>query len=267
MKAVKYLLICGVAVLITALGIDAADTLQGSSGTMLAQLLGSNEQAGCPTGMLEIPTAGTFTCVDQYEASPAPDCPESDTSELGSSQSNVADASCKAVAHAGVLPWRNLTREEAVLVCARSGKRLPTAAEWYQFALGSPDIASVCNIDSGSLRKAGTAADCRSTYDVYDVVGNVWEWVSDDVFDGTYQGRSLPPEGYVVQVDSGGIATAVGTEDDQYGADYFWSKPEGAYAMMRGGYYGSRDDAGVFAVHAATDPNFIGDAIGFRCVQ
>ena len=41
---------------------------------------------------------------------------------------NLENQNCAAVSEKGVTPWRFITREEAGLACARSGKRLPTAA-------------------------------------------------------------------------------------------------------------------------------------------
>ncbi|MDC1205621.1 formylglycine-generating enzyme family protein, partial [Candidatus Pacebacteria bacterium] len=116
--------------------------------------------------------------------------------------------------------------------------------------------------------KTGERAGCISAAGVFDAVGNVWEWTNDDVFDGSYNGRALPVEGYVRQVDRGGIATVSGTSSAElFGEDYIWSKETGVYAIMRGGFYASKDDAGVYAVHAATLPTMRGAAIGFRCVQ
>ena len=73
----KWLKVGGVivgALIITALGIDAADTLQGSRNTLLGQLASSGESGGCPAGMIKVSAATTFTCVDLYEAAPSNDC-------------------------------------------------------------------------------------------------------------------------------------------------------------------------------------------------
>jgi formylglycine-generating enzyme required for sulfatase activity len=268
MKTFRVAGIIAGALFITALGIDATDTLTGARSTLLGQLISTEEPGGCPPGMVSVPAAGSFACVDQYEASAAATCPRSHPASLQETNENINAARCTAVSQADALPWTNVTRAEAAQLCARADKRLPTAAEWYTFAIGTPDESGVCNQQSGGASAAGMFTACRSEYDVYDTVGNVWEWVSDDVFSGVYQGRPLPSSGYVTQVDQGGVAT-VSSDDPtpQYGADYVWSEPEGVYAMMRGGFYGSREDAGVYAVHAATDPDFVGAAVGFRCVQ
>lgn len=255
------------AVVITALGIDAADTMQGNSGTLLGQLAGS--AAGtCPAGMLEVPAATTFTCVDQYEASAQEDCPAPTPMGEFDTQKNLLQSGCSAESKAGAVPWRFIDRESAQTACVRAGKRLPTNEEWQLIAAGTPDGVHECNISGSSVKPAGAQAACQSAAGVFDAVGNAWEWTHDDVFDGVYNGRPLPTEGYVAQVDRGGVASvSTSTPVTQFGSDYLWTDEVGSYAIMRGGFYGSKTDAGVYAVHAATAPTMQGTAIGFRCVQ
>lgn len=90
-----------------------------------------------------------------------------------------------------------------------------------------------------------------------------------DIVNGTYNGRTLPPSGYVTQVDDTGVAAVTSDVPDPNDMfeTYFWSDTEGVFAMMRGGFYSGRSDAGVYSVHAATNPNFTGTAVGFRCVR
>ena len=260
------LVICG-SVLITALGIDAFDTAAGSRTTLLGQLIQSGDGGECPAGMVAVPAAQTFTCVDIYEASPTAECPHAVPQTAMHTQANLSERSCGAAAVSDVHPWTYVTREQAAALCTRAGKRLPTAAEWHSVAVGSDYGDDACVTDARQAQLTGSQPDCVSEAGVYDAVGNVWEWVSDDVFDGQYNDRALPASGYVSQVDAGGVPTNT-TEDpiDAYYGDYFWSAPEGTYGMIRGGFYGSRTDAGVYAVHAHTDPNSATRGIGFRCV-
>ncbi len=254
------------AVSVTALGLDAADTWRGASGTLLGQLIGTQSEEVCPVGMVEVAVGQTFRCVDQYEVSTAPECAIKDPAGPRDTEVNLAMTDCLPVSEAQRMPWRFVAREEAARLCARAGKRLPTAAEWYTVALDTPD--EPC-LQGGVLRPAGTASACVSPMGAFDLVGNVWEWVVDDVIDGVWEGRKLPETGYVVQVDRAGVATVTSSSTESQVLDqaYFWSQAPGAYGMIRGGFYGSRADAGVVAVHAATPPSFTGEAVGFRCVR
>ena len=266
----KFLKIGGVvfgAVLLTTLAIDATDSLSGKGGTLLGQLAGI-ENSVCPEGMIHVLSALSFTCVDEFEASAGSDCPFQNPSNKFDTGKNIENAECETVSSKELVSWRNITREQAMLVCARSDKRLPSAGEWYQFSLGTP--SEKCNIRSSQVESNSDADNsCISAVSVRNAVGNVWEWVSDDVTDGDYKGRVLPDSGYVTQVDSDGVATVTNKDEssDLFDEDYFWTNPDGVYAMIRGGFFGSRSDAGVYTAHAHTLPTFSGNAVGFRCVR
>ncbi len=255
------------AVVVTAVGIDAADTLQGVRGTMLAGLMGQEAQARCPHGMVEVPAALSFSCVDAYEVSASAECTVAAPANPADSLANIADTDCEAVSEAAATPWRYVARADAERLCARAGKRLPTAEEWYRAALDTHEAA--CQTDGGSVGKTGAVAECKAASGAYDMVGNVWEWVADDIYEGVYRERPLPPSGHVLAADATGVATRTGTapENGTFGQAYFWARSEGSYGMIRGGFYGSRSDAGVYTVHAHTPTDFTGEAVGFRCVR
>jgi hypothetical protein len=256
------------AVVITALGIDAADTLSGSRSTLLGQVIGSVPTSVCGDGMVEVPVGGTFSCVDIYEASASPECPNLNPSNELQTQENMNESSCKAVSNENVDAWRFVSREQAFTACMRAGKRLPLASEWYTVSVGTPDDSKKCNIDSNGPTKTGDSPECVSAAGVHDAIGNVWEWTSDDVVEGKYNGRDLPESGHVNQVDSSGVAVMSSSQpSDIFYKDYFWSSRTGFFGMLRGGYYGSREDAGVYSIHADTVPTTAGTAIGFRCVK
>jgi formylglycine-generating enzyme required for sulfatase activity len=150
-------------------------------------------------------------------------------------------------------------------MCAGAGKRLPTSDEWYRIALGTE--TDTCVVDENAVRETGTV-ECVSSSGIHDMVGNVWEWVDATVVGKNYDDRELPPEGYVTSVDASGVAITTATEGDiLYGDDYFWSKGEGVFGMIRGGFYGSDDDAGLYAVNASVPTSFASQGVGFRCVE
>lgn len=254
------------AVIVTALSIDAADTLRGRSGTLLSSVVNTNE-GGCPRGMITI-DGTTMTCVDMFENSASDECPHAAPVNALDSKENIDTTSCGSVSREAVLPWTSVTREQARVLCARRGSRLPTNAEWYEIALGAQDSPRMCNTDSTGPTSVGSYEECRTNGGVYDLIGNVWEWTVDDVIEGEYNGRQLPESGYVAQVDQAGVAVVSSENPDEgFYQDYIWSNKVGAFGILRGGFYGSRTDAGVYTVHAETLPTTAGGGIGFRCVQ
>jgi len=111
-------------------------------------------------------------------------------------------------------PVINITRDEARAFCQWSGGRLPTEAEWEYAARGGRDGLKYPwgnTISHEDANYIGT--DGRDDWDVtspvgsfpangfglFDITGNVWEWVQDDYHD-SYQGA--PGDGSAWQ-DSG----------------------------------------------------------------
>ena len=267
MKFLKVGLVVFGALVLTTLGISASDVFSNSAGSLLGQLTESSERS-CPVGMGEVVVGQTFSCVDLYEVSPGENCPVRSPQSKKETQNNLNTLKCMAESRADVQPWTYVTRSQAQALCARAGKRLPTSAEWFVIAAGTLDTEGVCNTNTGTAADTGEYEQCISGVQAYDTVGNVWEWVADDVVDGMFAGRVLPEEGYVGQVDTSGVAVYTTVRpSDEFGADYFWSESEGIYSVLRGGFYGSGEDAGVYAVHSRTLPTAATVAIGFRCVQ
>lgn len=256
------------ALVITALGIDAADTITGSNGTLLSQIISKDDGGPCPKGMSHVENSSTLTCVDTHEASPSEKCPVSNPEQMLSTLQNLETKDCTIESKQGVLPWRFITRDQAMQMCARAGKRIPTSAEWYSLSLGMVRVEDSCNLSSNTVSKTGSFNECVTPHGAYDMIGNVWEWVSDDVIDGKYNESSVPDSGYVAQVDSTGMATVASVDPQElFGRDYFWSRKEGSYGVIRGGYYDSGTDGGIYTVHADTLPTSASIGIGFRCVK
>lgn len=265
----KTALITGLALVgalaLTTLAIDAADTLSGKGGTLLARVL-QTESAVCPLGMTHFPAGRSFTCVDTYEAAAGPGCSIENPENQFQTEANSIQKACQAVSETTLLPWRYVSREQARVLCTKAGKRLPSASEWYEFAMGTN--VEACVVDAPGPAVGQDQAGCVSAGGVVGAVGNVWEWVSDDVADGHLSGNPLPPSGRIVSVDEAGVAN-VTTESLETAVlpGYFWAEADGNFGIIRGGFYGSRRDASVYTLHAHTPTQFVGAGVGFRCVR
>lgn len=252
------------AVLLSTLGIYASDALQGIDGG-IGNLASVNKAGICTEGSVPFKVDGQTLCVDMYEASPSKSCPHSQLVNPLQSEQNANTTGCYAASVKGALPWNYISLSQAQRMCAGAGKRLPSSDEWYHIALGTnPDT---CVIDADGTKETGSEA-CIASSGAYDVVGNVWEWVDESIVGNTFNGRTLPGEGYVTSVDAEGVAISSGENaDDLYGKDYFWSKSEGVFGMIRGGFYGSDSDAGLYTINASVSTSFATLGVGFRCVK
>jgi formylglycine-generating enzyme required for sulfatase activity len=252
------------AIAFSTLGIYASDRLQGIEGG-IGQLASVGKSGTCPQGSAPLNVDGSVICADLYEASPSERCPNKTLTNIVHSEQNANTSGCYAASAKGASPWNFVSLPQAQRACANAGKRLPTSKEWYQIALGTDPNA--CSVHGGGVQKTGNDA-CISSVGAKDTVGNVWEWVNEEVNGNTFKGRALPPEGYVTSVDSDGVAITSGeTADQLYGSDYFWSKSEGVFGMIRGGFYGSEADAGLYTMNASVPTNFATEGVGFRCVE
>jgi formylglycine-generating enzyme required for sulfatase activity len=252
------------AVVLSTLGIFAADSLQGLDSN-LPNFANINSATGCSQGSVPLKTENGTVCVDIYEASPSETCPNVQPNNSLQSEQNANAKDCHAISVQSVKPWTYISLPQAQRVCSASDKRLPTSDEWYHIALGTtPDG---CTIHENGVVNTGNKS-CISGVGAYDTIGNVWEWVDENVVGNSLDGRALPKEGYVTSVDANGIAISSSeVADELYGSDYFWSKEEGVFGMLRGGFYGSNQDAGLYTVNASVPTSFATQGVGFRCVK
>jgi len=265
-----FLVTVGIVVL-TSFTVDATlsgNSLSQSALGILATSVSGNK--GCPEGTVSLGGDFDGVCVDIFEASPGDRCPVATISGAQHTRQNMNEGACAPVSAKDKDPWIFVTLHQAQELCGRTGKRLLSNAEWYRASLGSPDLenGTTCALHEDTPVRGGAYERCVSGAGVYDMVGNVWEWVDAQVENSVYEGRDVPESGYVAEADGDGVVTKtsdVGSLD--YHSDYFWSEREGLFGMLRGGFYGSGNDAGVYSIQAKTVLSFAGNAIGFRCAS
>jgi hypothetical protein len=261
----KSFLIGLVALVISTLGIQASDEFLGITGRLTGAVIES--QGVCGSNAEPILFGSHTICLDKYEASPALGCIYSVTENQLQTETNLAVGNCSAVSMPEAVPWRFVTYTQAQQLCARSGKRLPTNEEWYKVAIGLGDTTS-CFSGSNSEPKLTGSAKCTTPTNIDDLVGNVWEWMDDVVTNGNYQERILPESGYVSLVDDNGVVIETSQNPEaNFGKDYAWINKEGVRGILRGGFYGSGEDGGIFTQNISVALDFASAGVGFRCVK
>ncbi|MGH9380323.1 MAG: SUMF1/EgtB/PvdO family nonheme iron enzyme [Thermoanaerobaculia bacterium] len=187
-------------------------------------------------------------CIDKYEAS-IWDAPVGGNQITGVIPCAANGQDCDNIyarSVAGVHPRDNITWFQAQAALENSGKRLPTNAEWQMAGRGTPD-GLPCNVNSSGTVVTGSIPDCVSTRGVFDMVGNLWEWVADWVPTSTF----CPGWGAF--------------SDDQMCLAGASTELQGPGAVLRGGYWFSGTAAaGPLAVRGDVQPSISSVGFGFR---
>lgn len=167
-----------------------------------------------------------------------------------------------AVSVPGVLPSSCITWFQANQACRLSGKRLLRNGDWQAAAQGTPDPGTDnhttdCAVSSSGPVNTGSRSNCKSNWGVFDMVGNVDEWVED-------WADKNGPSACTNWTTSGGIA---GGDASCFGGPGGSGSNALPGALIRGGDWGGGAFAGVFAVFASGDPLISSGSVGFRCAR
>ncbi len=263
-RTLKGVLIGGAALVASTVAIQASDLVRGIDGALVALV---EESSGpCGVDAVQFQMGNGILCVDRYEAAAGADCLHRSPANHADTTGNLLQTDCVPVSAPEQMPWRFVSLSEAEQLCARAGKRLPRNEEWHRLALTLVDQTN-CVIEGEAPHLTGVSG-CQTGNGVHDLVGNVWEWIDGAVTSGQYNGRNLPESGYVTVTDNDGIVLETAPEPDVvHGNDYAWTSGDGIHGLLRGGFFGSGEDAGLYIQNLAAPFDLRTSGVGFRCVR
>lgn len=137
----------------------------------------------------------------------------------------------------------------------RSGKRLPTYAEFCQGAFGSPQGQDGNNTYAWSAtgntgrQKTGYVTNAVSALNIRDLVGNVWKWLDEFLHDPT--------------------ATTAAWHDPMtgQGVGKLWMYSEtGLHALIGGALWYHGTTCGARAINVSNHPWYVNPGVGIWCV-
>jgi sulfatase modifying factor 1 len=236
------------------------------------------EKPPCPPNMTLV---GRF-CIDTYEAELEEQDENGEWIAHPYYERPPSSRKFRAVDALGAFPQGYISQKESAAACKESSKRLCTKSEWQRackrkgymrYPYGQQAVRAKCNSgkshllslmfkhpaggityehhfnapelnkEPGWLSKSGDYADCQSDLGVFDMVGNLHEWVSDKVSDDLLQQMDLE------DVDRHKQPHAIGN------------------GVFMGGFYSTTGELGPGCLYitVAHEPTYHDYSTGFRC--
>jgi formylglycine-generating enzyme required for sulfatase activity len=220
-------------------------------------------------------------CIDRWEAELVTTDEDGGTVELPYNKTPTGDVRFEARSLPGVMPQAYISRLDAALACRNANKRLCSMREWRRacegrssshWPYGHKGVAGRCNnekahlmsirygsdphrwtyeafndpsldAEPGFLAKTGAYDGCASSEGVYDLVGNLHEWVSDTV--------------------DADLVEKLEAEDVERRSQP-WKEGNGVFM---GGFFSTADQHGPGCTFTtiAHEPRYHDYSVGFRC--
>lgn len=260
----------------TASPLAGASTTLASAAPAAPEVSAVKEPASprCPAGMALIDSF----CIDRYEAHLVI-IDELDQSERPTSPFARPSGAHRYAARsaAGVTPQGYISRNESAEACLNAGKRLCSAREWHRacggtqetrYPYGSKEIRGRCNTGKpyvptklfgrvpfgsvdlnspllnqqpGGLARSGEYTECVNDYGLFDMVGNLHEWVADESNSALKRKIPIP-----------------------YGQHLMGPRGSGVFL---GGFFSSKSEHGHGCNYVTTHhaPDYHDYSTGFRC--